>query len=100
MSPSPDSGLLGGSPCLPSQYGALPLDLHWIPHAAPLVDPGTVLLGLTPKSHLIAFEPSDKEYKELASVKVADTPVYAHPVVLGKRLFVKDQDSITLWTVE
>lgn len=65
-----------------------------------VVDAGTVLLGLTPKSQLIVLEPSDKEYKELASIKVADTPVYAHPVVLGKRLFVKDQDSITLWTVE
>ena len=65
-----------------------------------IVDAGAVLLGLTPKSQLIVFEPSDKEYKELASIKVADKPVNAHPVVAGNRLFVKDQDSVTLWTVE
>ena len=65
-----------------------------------VVDAGAVLLGLTPKSQLIVFEPSDKEYKELASIKVADKAVYAYPVVAGNRLFVKDQDSVTLWAVE
>lgn len=65
-----------------------------------VVDAGTVLLDLTPKSQLIVFEPSDKEYKELASIKVAEKPVYAYPVVAGNRLCVKDQDSVTLWKLE
>ncbi len=39
-------------------------------------------------------------YTEIAKYKVADTPVYAHPVVAGNRVFVEDQDSVTLWTVE
>ncbi len=65
-----------------------------------IVDAGSVLLTLTPKSQLVVFEPSDKEYKELASFKVADNQSYAYPVVAGNRIFVKDQDSVTLWTVE
>jgi outer membrane protein assembly factor BamB len=65
-----------------------------------IVDAGAVLFGLTPKSQLIVFEPSDKEYKELASIKVADKEIYAYPVVAGNRLFAKDKDSVTLWTVE
>jgi outer membrane protein assembly factor BamB len=65
-----------------------------------IVDAGPVLLGLTPKSQLIVFEPNDQAYKELASIKVADKPVYAYPVVAGNRVFVKDQDSVTLWTLE
>jgi outer membrane protein assembly factor BamB len=65
-----------------------------------VIDAGPVLLALTPSSPLIVFEPSDKEFKQIASYKVADTPTYAHPVVAGNRVFVKDQNSVTLWTIE
>ena len=65
-----------------------------------IVDAGSVLLALTPASELIVFQPSDKEYTELARLKVAATPTYAHPVVAGNRIFVKDQDSVTLWTID
>jgi hypothetical protein len=37
---------------------------------------------------------------ELAKIKVSDTLNYAHPVVAGKRIFVKDQDALTMWTLE
>jgi len=36
----------------------------------------------------------------LARFKVSDKQTYAHPVVAGNRLFIKDQDSVTLWTIE
>jgi outer membrane protein assembly factor BamB len=65
-----------------------------------IVDAGPVLLGLTPTSELIAFQPTDKAYTEVARIKVADTPTYASPVPSGNRLFVKDQDAVTLWAVQ
>jgi outer membrane protein assembly factor BamB len=65
-----------------------------------IIDAGSVLLALTPSSQLIAYEPSDKQYTELARIKVADTQTYAQPVVSGKRIFIKDQDSVTLWTID
>ena len=65
-----------------------------------IVDAGPVLFALTPASQLVVFEPSGKEFKELARIKVADTPTYAYPVVSGNRIFVKDQNFVTLWTVE
>jgi hypothetical protein len=65
-----------------------------------IVDAGSVLLALTPGSQLIVFQPSDKAYTELARIKVANTPTHAYPVVSGNRVFVKDKDSVTLWTIE
>jgi outer membrane protein assembly factor BamB len=65
-----------------------------------IVDAGAVLLALTPNSELVVFEPSATEFKELARYKVAETPTYAYPVASGNRIFVKDQDSVTLWMVE
>ncbi len=65
-----------------------------------IVDAGPVLLALTPSSELIVFEPSDKEFKELAKYKVSDNETYAYPVVAGNRMYIKDRDSVTLWTIE
>ena len=64
-----------------------------------IVDAGSVLLALTPASQLVVFEPGAKEFKEIARIKVADSPTYAYPVVSGNRIFVKDQNSVTLWRV-
>jgi outer membrane protein assembly factor BamB len=65
-----------------------------------IVDAGSVMLALTPASELVAFQPSDKAYTELARLKVADSPTYAFPVVSGKRIFVKDQNSVALFTLD
>jgi outer membrane protein assembly factor BamB len=65
-----------------------------------ILDAGSVLVALTPKSHLVVFQPNDKEYTEVASMKVADTPTYAQPLLSGNRLFVEDQDSVSLLTLD
>lgn len=65
-----------------------------------IVDAGSCLLALPGNSELIVFKPSDSEYSELAKIKVAEAPTYAHPVISGNRVFVKDQESVTLWTIE
>jgi outer membrane protein assembly factor BamB len=67
---------------------------------AAIVDAGSVLLGLPSNSELIVFKPSSKEYAEVARIKVADTPTYAHPVIAGNRIFVKDAEAVTLWTIQ
>ena len=65
-----------------------------------VVDAGSVLLGLTPASELIVFQPDGKAYGELARIKVGSSQTHAHPVVSGNRLFVKDQDAVMLYTVQ
>lgn len=64
-----------------------------------IVDVGPVLLGLAPSAELVVLEPTDKAYTESARLKVADTQTYASPVPSGNRLYIKDQDSVTLWTL-
>jgi outer membrane protein assembly factor BamB len=65
-----------------------------------IVDAGTVLFSLTPSGQLVVYEPSDKEFKELASYKVADTETYAYPVISGNKVYIKDKDSLMLYTIE
>jgi outer membrane protein assembly factor BamB len=65
-----------------------------------ILDAGSVLVALTPKSRLVVFQPSDKAYTEVASIKVAESETYAHPVLAGNQVFVEDQQSVTLWTLD
>ncbi len=65
-----------------------------------IVSAGSVMLALPSSSELIVFKPSGKEFSELARIKVANTPTYAHPLIAGNRIFVKDQDALALLTIE
>ena len=65
-----------------------------------IVDAGSALFELSPNGQLLVFEPSAKEFKELAKYKVAKGDTYAYPVVSGNRIFVKDKNDVTLWTIE
>ncbi len=65
-----------------------------------VVDAGSVLLALTPNAQLIVFAPSGQGFEQLASYKVAENETYAHPIAAGNGFYIKDQDSVTLWTIE
>jgi len=87
--------------CLDAKTG----DVLWVDKTArgecgSVLDAGNVLLALSSDSNLLAFKPSAKGYEEIARIKVADSPTWAVPVVTGKRVFVKDKDSLILWTFE
>jgi outer membrane protein assembly factor BamB len=67
---------------------------------AAMLDVGACLVALPSTSELIAFKPVGSQYEELARIKVADTATYAHPVIAGNRIFVKDQNAVTMCTVQ
>jgi outer membrane protein assembly factor BamB len=69
-------------------------------NSAALVDAGAVILATSVNSELTVFKPSDKAYAELARWKVADTETWAHPVISGSRIFVRDRESVALWGIE
>ncbi len=65
-----------------------------------IVDAGEVMLALPPNGTMTVFEPSDKEFKKITSYKVGASKTYAYPIATGNRIFVKDDTSVILWTVE
>lgn len=64
-----------------------------------LVDAGSVLLALTPNGQLVVLEPSRTGLKALATYRVAAGQTHAYPIASGNRVFIKDGESVTLWTV-
>jgi len=67
---------------------------------AAVLDAGTVLFALPNSGELLVFKPDSKGYQEVAKLKLADTPTYAHPVIAGNRIFMKDQDALAMWLIE
>lgn len=65
-----------------------------------ILDAGSVMVELSSDSNLVVFKPDAKDFTEVAKYKVADTGTWASPILDGKRVFVKDRDSLILWTVE
>jgi outer membrane protein assembly factor BamB len=73
---------------------------------AALLDGGNVILALVTQrpdgkdpSQLVVFEATDKEYKELGRYQVAPAPAWAHPLVAGSSIFVKDKTNLSQWTL-
>jgi outer membrane protein assembly factor BamB len=65
-----------------------------------IVDVGSALVALSPTGELVVFKPADEGFSELARYKVAEKGTYAYPVPATHGIYVKDQDALTLWSVE
>jgi hypothetical protein len=58
-----------------------------------------VLLFLTNDANLIVQPAEAKTYAPVAQYTVAASPTWAHPLVLGRRILIKDENSLTSWTI-
>ena len=65
-----------------------------------MLDAGSAIVGSGVKSQLVVFKPGDKEYTELARIKLSTTDSWAHPVLSGNRIYIRDLDSVSLWTLD
>jgi outer membrane protein assembly factor BamB len=64
---------------------------------AAILQMGQRLLLLKDDGELIVAPLSAKGFEPMRRYKVADSPTWAHPLVLEKGIVIKDADSITLW---
>ena len=65
---------------------------------ASLIARGDQVFSLTTDSELHVFRASAKGLEPIRKYSVANSPTWAHPVVLGERVLVKDLDTLALWT--
>lgn len=67
---------------------------------AATMDLGKVILSLPATGNIIIFSGTPEKYDEKAIYKVADTEVYAHPVIAGDKFYVKDKEMLTCWSLK
>jgi outer membrane protein assembly factor BamB len=61
---------------------------------------GSVFLALTNDANLIVLPVNAKEYLPSVQYTVAESPTWAHPVVTGKRILIKDETTLRSLTVQ
>ena len=86
--------------CLNAQDG----QKAWLDEAthsdfATIVDCGSVLIGLPSTGNLLVLKPDPKAYTEIARYKVAETAVYAFPIIAGNIIYVKDDESLMQYKI-
>lgn len=67
---------------------------------AAIVAAGNELLLLTNNAELIVARKSAKSFEQLRRYTVADSPTWAHPVVLDAGILIKDASNLALWGLE
>lgn len=66
---------------------------------AAIVSAGKLLFLLKNDAELVIARPNRASFEVVRRYTVADSPTWAHPVIDGNRIFVKDAERLTLWTV-
>ncbi len=61
---------------------------------------GDKVFFLTDNAELIVAKASRSGFEQLRRYTVAKSPTWAHPVLAGKYILVKDAESLTLWSAE
>lgn len=66
---------------------------------ATLTDCGSILIGLPSTANLLILKPDPSAYTEVVRYKVAETPVYAFPVIAGNQIYIKDAETLTMYRI-
>lgn len=61
---------------------------------------GDNLLVLSTDGTLTVVKRSPDAFQELRRYKVAESATWAHPVLLGREIVIRDADSLAVWTLE
>ena len=67
---------------------------------AAIVYAGTTIFSLEADAELVVLPSSRTGFEPVQRYEVATSATWAQPTLAGNRVFVKDVDSLTLWTVE
>ncbi len=66
---------------------------------AALVRAGSVVLALTTNAQLVVFRADAERFEPVARYKVAGGQTWAHPVVVGNRILIKDNTTLAAWAI-
>jgi hypothetical protein len=67
---------------------------------ASVLDLGKTLISLPATGNILFFEPNAEKYVPKMKYKVAETEVYAHPLIVNDKIYVKEQELLTCWQVK
>ncbi len=67
---------------------------------AAVLQAGAYLLWMTNDGDLVVSTKSPRAFEQTARYSVSDAPVWTQPVVLGRRILVKSDNALTMWSLD
>ena len=64
------------------------------------IDCGSAIMAITGRSELLVLSPVASKFSTLALYKVSDTPIYAHPLIVENKIYIKDKEDLILYSIE
>ena len=61
---------------------------------------GGVLFLLTNDAELIVARKDGRKFEPIRRYSVAQSPTWAHPIILGRQILIKDTSSLALWSLD
>ncbi len=61
---------------------------------------GELMFLLTNDADLILARKSAKAFEIVKRYRVAESPTWAHPVITGNRILIKDASTLALWSLD
>jgi outer membrane protein assembly factor BamB len=61
---------------------------------------GEIMLSQPANGKLIFYEANPQKYVTKAIYKASDTEIYAHPLVTGNKIYIKDKENLTCFSIE
>lgn len=65
-----------------------------------IVNAGSVMVAVSSTTDMIAYKPVAGEFTPVAKMKIAETPVYAHPILAGDRIYIKDENTLIMYKLD
>lgn len=96
-----NEGRLGKLYCLNAETGATSwADTTSYNRFASTLDLGKAMLSLPANGKLIIYKPDPQKFEPIKIYDVSNTEIYAHPLLEGKSIYIKDEKNLTCWSVE
>jgi outer membrane protein assembly factor BamB len=64
-----------------------------------LVDAGTFIVGLSGNSKFVVLKPNVQKFDVVTLISLTEKGIYAHPILSGNRIYIKDDESVILFTL-
>jgi len=96
-------GLTGDSRlfCLNAQTGTTAwIDTTPLQRFGSLIDTGREIIVLSSNSNFVVIRPNGQKYEQVVLIRLPGNDYYAHPVLSGSNIILKDTESLTLYTLK
>jgi outer membrane protein assembly factor BamB len=67
---------------------------------AALIGAGRAVIALSDTAELVVLDASAPEYRAVRKYTAAESATWAHPALSGRRLLIKDVDTLALWSAD